>query len=129
MIKLVSNSVQGYLRPSTAATSRERLTTTIEQFVAVRKFVDALQKLVGVDSPFIHPRPDSADDWIENEYLWIHEVTENSITFVEGLNRIVGPIIVPTDIAKLAEPGWQLLCTAVRTDGTWQLQNVANGHA
>jgi hypothetical protein len=64
---------------------------------------------------------------VQDEYLRISEVTDDSITFDDWDTQVVGPIPVPAEIAEMARWGWEILLTAVRTGDKWRLIQVVNG--
>jgi hypothetical protein len=72
------------------------------------------------EEPFdFDPDQIADEDWVE-EHLEIVDVEPGRIWF----ERDVGPIEVPTAASDLARPGWQVLITAARIEGSWRLLEV-----
>jgi ribonuclease HI len=117
--------IQGHLDAETTTSEIEEVKGRIDEYIDLRKFVDAISDHVG-HQDFEYERG-SGDNLVSNQYLWIDEVTDNSITFVDWDEKLVGPITVPPKIADLASPEWQILLSAVCVDGEWRLLQVANG--
>ncbi|WP_432994013.1 hypothetical protein [Dactylosporangium sp. CA-233914] len=116
--------VQGVIAAGAGADVLEDVASRVEGSSAVRRFVDELSEHLENDPDGPDPAEiDGVDpeDLIEDEYLTIDEVGDGSITF-DG--RRVG---VPARIAALAQPGWSILLSAARIDGTWHLLDVVNG--
>jgi hypothetical protein len=117
--------IQGHLDAETTTSEIEELKGRIDEYIDLRKFVDTLSDQVSHQG-FEHEWG-GGDDSVSNRYLRIGEVTDNSITFEDWDETIVGPITVPPKVAKLASPGWEILLSAVCVDGEWRLLEVVNG--
>jgi ribonuclease HI len=117
----------GHLDAAEAASEIEELKEQLDEYVNLRKFVNALQEFAdhsGADVDL-----DECDDHVADEYLRIIEVTDDSISFGEWDSEqpTVGPVAIPAEVAELADTGWEILLSAVQVDGEWLLLDVANG--
>lgn len=116
----------GHLDAAEAASEIDDLKVQIDEYVNLRRFVNALQEFAerGPDVDL-----DSCDDHVADEYLRIVEVTDDSISFGDWDSEkpTVGPVAIPAEVAELADTGWEILLSAVQVDGEWLLLDVANG--
>lgn len=117
--------VQGHLDAETTTSKIEELKGRVDEYIDLRKFVDALADLV--DHQNFEYEWDSSEDSVSDQYMRIDKVTVSSITFKDWDGIVVGPITVPRRVAKLASSGWEILLSAVCVDGKWRLLQVANG--
>lgn len=117
----------GHLDASTAATEIEELKEQLDEYAKVRRFVNALGDFA--DNASIGVDMHSAEDHVADQYIRIIDVTDDSITFGDWDREgpEIGPIAIPSEVAELAETGWEILLSAVLVDGKWVLLNVANG--
>jgi hypothetical protein len=107
----------------------DRYNIEVDAYVEIRKFVNTLIEYVENETGDVDVRTLDGDEWVQDEYLRISEVTDDSITFDDWGTRVVGPIPVPAEIAEMARSGWEILLTAVRTSDKWRLIQVVNGEA
>ena len=118
-------SENGHVDPTTDLRSVEEVKEMVDERIAVRKFVQALQAYLEQEGSDVDSLP--VEQWVQDEYLHIREVTDDTVTFDDWGELEVGPITVPADIAALADTGWQILLTAARVGEQWHLVDVVNG--
>lgn len=118
---------QGHLGSITEKSGSEDMKVEIDELIEVRKFVDALSAHVEQETANVDVRALQVDEWVEDQYLQVGEITDDSITFVDwNWQPIVGPIAIPPEIAEMADC-WNMLLTAVRIGDEWRLLRVTNG--
>ncbi|WP_380637224.1 RNase H family protein [Saccharothrix lopnurensis] len=115
----------GHVDPTTDLRSTEEIDEMVDERIAVRKFVQALRAYLEQEGADVDSL--SVEQWVQDEYLHIRKVTEDTVTFDDWGELEVGPITVSADIAALADTGWQILLTAARVGKQWHLVNVFNG--
>lgn len=115
---------KGHLSAETVAAEIEDVKERLDDYVDVRKFVDALSDYVEDTAPDVS---DGNFYIVGNQYLMITEVTEDSITFCGPGEEPVGPFAIPSEIADMAQWGWEILLSAARIGDEWQLLEVVNG--
>jgi ribonuclease HI len=120
-------AAQGQLGAESAGSLIDETKAQFDEFTAIRRFVDAVRAYVEDDAPDVDLGELPEDDRVTDEYLQIAAVTDESITFEDYGDLIIGPITLPPEITELARPGWQILLTAARLEGEWRLLEVVNG--
>jgi ribonuclease HI len=116
---------QGHLDAAIATSLINRVKEEVDECLAIRKFIDALQSYI--DEEQFEVDGSSVEERVGPEYLEIREIADSSIMFGGHGNRCVGPIAVPLEISRMAKSRWQILLSAARINGTWRLLDVANG--
>jgi hypothetical protein len=137
---------QGHLDPGAVASAMSGVRDSLDELIAVKRCAEALRTCARQVSPAVLAALPGSD-WVEDKYLTIDEVTGESVTFADDWladedpfagqypaagqdppePRLVGPVAVPAEVARLTEPGWSILLSAARIDGQWRLLEVMNG--
>ncbi|WP_346046305.1 hypothetical protein [Actinomadura chokoriensis] len=117
----------GQIDAETATSLADDVAERIGDYIAVRRFVNALRGCVEDDLPDLDLFSLDPEDRVVEDYVTITEVTASSITFRDTDEHTIGPVPLPPDVCAMAESGWEVLLTAVRFEGRWVLCQVVNG--
>ncbi|MDQ7809379.1 hypothetical protein Q5425_37115 [Amycolatopsis sp. A133] len=137
----------GHLNAETAATNIASVRNRLDDEIALRRFLNALQEYV--ERTVAPPADDEDDDWtgrlLSDGYAKITAVTVETITFedddienwsdcdagslIPSIIGPIGPIAVPQEVATLAHTGWRIRLTAIERSDGWHLEEIVNGEA
>jgi hypothetical protein len=136
----------GHLDAETVATKIAYVRNRLDDEIALRRFLVALQEYV--ERTVAPPSDDEDDDWtgrlLSNGHAKITAVTTDTITFedddIENWSDVdavgglipfiadpIGPIAVPPEVVALARTGWRIRLTAIERSDGWHLQEIVNG--